>query len=55
MVDEPQLPDTVPLDTTVTNPNFSLFRFHGRNQAYWNDRAGIGGRNVRFIVTMKQS
>ena len=23
MVDEPQLPDTVPLDTTVTNPNFS--------------------------------
>ncbi|MBU5362954.1 DUF72 domain-containing protein [Enterococcus raffinosus] len=40
MVDEPQLPDTVPLDTTVTNPNFSLFRFHGRNQAYWNDRTG---------------
>lgn len=40
MVDEPQLPDTVPLDSTVTNKNFSLFRFHGRNQAYWNDRTG---------------
>lgn len=40
IVDEPQLPDTVPLDATVTNKNFSLFRFHGRNQAYWNDRTG---------------
>lgn len=40
MVDEPQLPDTVPLDNTVTNKSFSLFRFHGRNQAYWNDRTG---------------
>ncbi|MGK0604881.1 DUF72 domain-containing protein [Enterococcus gilvus] len=40
MVDEPQLPDTVQLDTTVTNNTFSLFRFHGRNQAYWNDRTG---------------
>lgn len=40
MVDEPQLPDTVPLDTTVTNSDFSLFRFHGRNQVYWNDRTG---------------
>lgn len=40
MVDEPQLPDTVPLDITVTNKAFSLFRFHGRNQAYWNDRTG---------------
>ena len=40
MVDEPQLPNTVPLDPTVTNKRFSLFRFHGRNQAYWNDRTG---------------
>lgn len=40
MVDEPQLPDTVPLDTTITNQQFSLFRFHGRNQTYWNDRTG---------------
>lgn len=40
IVDEPQLPDTVPLYATVTNKNFSLFRFHGRNQAYWNDRTG---------------
>ncbi len=40
MVDEPQLPDTVPLDITITNKKFSLFRFHGRNQAYWNDRTG---------------
>ncbi|REC33090.1 hypothetical protein CF160_11940 [Enterococcus pseudoavium] len=40
MVDEPQLPDTVPLDPTITNQAFSLFRFHGRNQAYWNDRTG---------------
>ncbi|MBM7712970.1 DUF72 domain-containing protein [Enterococcus xiangfangensis] len=40
MVDEPQLPDTVPLDSTITNNKFSLFRFHGRNQAYWNDRTG---------------
>lgn len=40
MVDEPQLPDTVPLDVTVTNRQFSLFRFHGRNQAYWKDQTG---------------
>ncbi|MEO1768205.1 MULTISPECIES: DUF72 domain-containing protein [Enterococcus] len=38
MVDEPELPDTIPLDLTVTNTAFSLFRFHGRNQAYWKSR-----------------
>lgn len=35
MVDEPQVLDTPPLDLTITNPEFVLFRFHGRNQAYW--------------------
>lgn len=35
MVDEPQVLDTPPLDLTVTNTDFALFRFHGRNQAYW--------------------
>lgn len=39
MVDEPQLLDTVPLDLTITNPEFVLFRFHGRNQTFWKDNS----------------
>ncbi|MBV7389064.1 DUF72 domain-containing protein [Enterococcus alishanensis] len=39
MVDEPKLLDTVPLDLTITNPEFVLFRFHGRNQTFWKDNS----------------
>ncbi|GCF93353.1 hypothetical protein NRIC_12440 [Enterococcus florum] len=38
IIDEPKLPDSVPLEVTITQPQFSLFRFHGRNQAYWKNR-----------------
>lgn len=36
MIDEPQLLNTtIPLDPFITNPDFALFRFHGRNVAGW--------------------
>ncbi|MGM9903476.1 DUF72 domain-containing protein [Enterococcus hirae] len=36
IIDEPQLLNTtIPLDPYVTNPNFTLFRFHGRNEQGW--------------------
>lgn len=48
MVDEPQLLDTVPLELTVTNPAFALFRFHGRNKDYWKS-SGQGWRKKRTL------
>ncbi|HGF8052145.1 TPA: DUF72 domain-containing protein [Enterococcus faecium] len=36
IIDEPQLLNTtIPFDPFVTNPNFALFRFHGRNAQGW--------------------
>lgn len=36
VIDEPQLLNTtVPFDPFITNPDFALFRFHGRNAQGW--------------------
>ncbi|WP_159721981.1 DUF72 domain-containing protein [Enterococcus sp. CSURQ0835] len=54
MVDEPQLLDTVPLDLTVTNPAFTLFRFHGRNKDYWKS-SGQGWRKKRTLYRYNET
>ena len=52
--DEPQAGEgSVPIVPVVTHPRHSLIRFHGRNQAGWNDR-GPNWRKVRYAYQYQE-
>lgn len=49
VVDQPKkLSTTIPLDPTVTNPSFTLCRFHGRNDSGWT-ATGPDAKQVRTL------